>query len=693
MKFIILILAIILLNACKSNPKVNTPKVNNSKHVVENLPAWYFTPPKDKNKIFGTGKGISTSDAVDNALLDAISSVVINVDTKVSQKTVSTRNNNNTSTHQTFISKSIQEVKKTFTSEYTIEKIKKIDHKKFILLSLEKKDLIKVVLLTIKKEKNDLSNFNYKNIKNESILNRIDKIKKAEIHSKKIDYLVLMLNALNYNYSYKSKTSKYEDLLKKESNKLTISINQNNIPRKYFIDMRDKIYKHLNSYAQKHIGIQTPMSIKLDDVKPKEFRFFKNIYSHTLTISNDGRYALSDHYGILVYLDLQSGDVVFKTKKFSSKGGDHISQIAISKNGKFALTVRTNNTIGYYDLKKHKLLKVIKNGSKNVCCVAISNNNFALSASKNSIRYWNLKTGKTIFTLKGHSGCIKKVAFLQKHRYAISLGSDKTIKYWDLKTGKLLKTFKNQYISYYSNTPFAISSDDTKVLSKSSDEKSFYYIDLKSKKILKKIKLDKDVNLKNISFSKDGKYAILLAYNNGGRIMYYNLASGKKRLVVMGKYKGDFAGETSAMADNGSFLLESYKYTRGGGDNYLRWRKWNLSDKDIEFILNAKVPSNKRDNVIIRIDSCSEAYRAIRGNKKFWQSAGVDVYKGCINFVVTDGDYYEYYSKRIEGSKIKDYETLEEASFKSFNNAKSQRAISNVFNDLSNHELIKQIMK
>ena len=58
---------------------------------------------------------------------------------------------------------------------------------------------------------------------------------------------------------------------------------------------------------------------------------------------------------------------------------------------------------------------------------------------------WDVKTGKLLQTLKGHSSWVRSVlvysvAYIPNGQTLASASSDKTIKLWNVKTGNLLQT-------------------------------------------------------------------------------------------------------------------------------------------------------------------------------------------------------------------------------------------------------------
>jgi WD40 repeat protein len=54
----------------------------------------------------------------------------------------------------------------------------------------------------------------------------------------------------------------------------------------------------------------------------------------------------------------------------------------------------------------------------------------------NTIKLWNVETGKEIRTLKGHDNSVRSVNFSPDGKTLVSGSNDKTIKLWNVETGK-----------------------------------------------------------------------------------------------------------------------------------------------------------------------------------------------------------------------------------------------------------------
>ena len=76
--------------------------------------------------------------------------------------------------------------------------------------------------------------------------------------------------------------------------------------------------------------------------------------------------------------------------------------------------------------------------SGNVNSVAFSpDGKYALSGSgDDTLKLWDIASGREIRTFKGHSGNVNSVAFSPDGNYALSGSTDQKIKLWDISSGK-----------------------------------------------------------------------------------------------------------------------------------------------------------------------------------------------------------------------------------------------------------------
>lgn len=135
-----------------------------------------------------------------------------------------------------------------------------------------------------------------------------------------------------------------------------------------------------------------------------------------------------------------------------------ISCVAISPDGKYALSGNWNTTLTLWNISAGKEMTNSPRGRRNidnsiirtftghtdrVNSVAFSpDGSQIISAGRdNSIKLWDVATGRGIMTFKGHKGDISSIAFSIDAKSFISGGSDGTVRLWDIKTGEEITQF------------------------------------------------------------------------------------------------------------------------------------------------------------------------------------------------------------------------------------------------------------
>lgn len=119
-----------------------------------------------------------------------------------------------------------------------------------------------------------------------------------------------------------------------------------------------------------------------------------------------------------------------------------VSSLDIAPDNRTLASGSYDNTIKLWDLSTGKLLRTLSGHSNGVLEVAIAPNGrmLASASSDKTIKVWDLQTGKLLRTLNGHSDTVQSVAFSPDSQTLASGSDDKTIKIWNLNTGQLLHT-------------------------------------------------------------------------------------------------------------------------------------------------------------------------------------------------------------------------------------------------------------
>ena len=199
-----------------------------------------------------------------------------------------------------------------------------------------------------------------------------------------------------------------------------------------------------------------------------------------------------------------------------------IYSVAMSQDGKIIVSGSRDKSIKIWDVKTGKLLKTLKGHSDSITSVTTNQNaNIIVSGSNDSnIKIWDMKTGELLKTLKGNRYEITSVAVSQDGNTVVSSSRDKSIKIWDVKTGKLLKIIK-RYGDFLNSVSF--SRDGHTIVSGSIDT-SVSIWDVKTGELLKNFKgISSRVN--SVAMSQDGK--MIVAGLNDKSIKIWNVKTGK----------------------------------------------------------------------------------------------------------------------------------------------------------------------
>jgi WD40 repeat protein len=163
-----------------------------------------------------------------------------------------------------------------------------------------------------------------------------------------------------------------------------------------------------------------------------------------LAITPDGGKVLSG--GALVLWDVQSGETLRRLE------GKEAACLAVSGDGKRALTGSWDGAVRLWDLETGKLRLTLQGHSSHVKSVAFSpDGRQALSGGMdNTVRLWSLENGKEIRVLAHPTGvhcvaftpdgkrALSGSGFRQGLRGAVAAGTDSRVRLWDLQTGEEL---------------------------------------------------------------------------------------------------------------------------------------------------------------------------------------------------------------------------------------------------------------
>ena len=104
----------------------------------------------------------------------------------------------------------------------------------------------------------------------------------------------------------------------------------------------------------------------------------------------------------------------------------------------------SDKTIRLWDVNTGKSKKTLKGHSSVVSTVAFSPNGTMIAGGSwdKTVRLWDVTTGKRKNTLKGHTSVVRSVMFSPDGKTLASESNDETIRLWDVETGTHRKTLK-----------------------------------------------------------------------------------------------------------------------------------------------------------------------------------------------------------------------------------------------------------
>ncbi|MDZ8035633.1 ribosome assembly protein 4 [Nostoc sp. DedSLP04] len=199
-----------------------------------------------------------------------------------------------------------------------------------------------------------------------------------------------------------------------------------------------------------------------------------------------------------------------------------VRSVAYSPNGQQLASASDDNTIKIWDVSSGKLLKSLTGHSKEVNSIAYSPNGQQLaSASRdNTIKIWDVNSKKLLKSLTGHSNEVKSVAYSLNGKQLASASADNTIKIWDVSRGKLLKSLTGHSKEVNS---IAYSPNGQQLASASADN-TIKIWDVNSKKLLKTLTGHSDVVM-SVDYSPNGQQLASASYDNSVKI--WDVSSGK----------------------------------------------------------------------------------------------------------------------------------------------------------------------
>ncbi len=124
---------------------------------------------------------------------------------------------------------------------------------------------------------------------------------------------------------------------------------------------------------------------------------------------------------------------------------DNITSLECSLDGQTILTGSRDWTACLWNVKEGKRLFILQGHTDEITSVAFSHpdGQFLITGSEDTRAFsWSAKDGTKLITFKGHSFGISSVACSYDGKFLLTGSFDKTARIWDAKTGRLIKKFE-----------------------------------------------------------------------------------------------------------------------------------------------------------------------------------------------------------------------------------------------------------
>jgi WD40 repeat protein len=178
--------------------------------------------------------------------------------------------------------------------------------------------------------------------------------------------------------------------------------------------------------------------------------------TNTLMFTSDGKQVLGAFSNRAIPIwDAKTGKIA---RRFELPPGQWMYNVSLSVNGRFAAIAMQDGGLRVWGVASGEELRTLETGRINPHGMAFSPDGRLLAGVVGqTLRIWDLPSGKDLHDDAGHRGLIQSLAFLDGSSKLVTVGQDMTMRYWDAATGRELH--KMRLPQYVYNTITADATD------------------------------------------------------------------------------------------------------------------------------------------------------------------------------------------------------------------------------------------
>ena len=330
------------------------------------------------------------------------------------------------------------------------------------------------------------------------------------------------------------------------------------------------------------------------------FKLDESKWIHDLAITPDEKYLITASgngtvklWNIQQLIEQHNLDGFQQSKSLiSSTYSDHtdsITSIAITSDGKKAISASRDHTLKVWNIKKELLLTFNGHNSDVEAVAIIPNSQRAISASEDQVlKVWDINTGKELLTitlqfplryLPNWSGLaitpdgLFVVTFVTKFK---NNSSDETLlMIFNLETGE------EQYsipinLGFPIVSTFTLTPDGQHVIVSALTEETIHILDLETGETL--LTLEADYSVDEVVVTPDGQY--LISSDDGGGIKVWDLKSGAELYTLRNSQLGSMNHFKLAIEPKGRYLFSVGEVSAHEPDSN-SLRVWDLYSGEI----------------------------------------------------------------------------------------------------------------
>jgi WD40 repeat protein len=203
----------------------------------------------------------------------------------------------------------------------------------------------------------------------------------------------------------------------------------------------------------------------------------------------------------------------FNSKLTFRASTSNVNCVAASPDGRHIVSDGEGNTLKIWDVETGREVRTLKGHTWVPSCVAYSPDGKYIASGSKETKIWDAETGREVRTLEGHARGVGCLAFTPDGQWLVSSGNDPSPKVWDVATGEELFRLEG----HSSVSTFAYSRDGKRIVTGSGDRTVTVWDAATGAELFSA--LGHTVGVSGVAFSPDGS-AIVSAGPDGSLTLW-----------------------------------------------------------------------------------------------------------------------------------------------------------------------------